>query len=241
MSMRRVLLCSCPWLLVVASLAAQDLPAPRDPEVDPVDRLKVLVERIRVESSRRQTMQADFTQIKNSALLQEPMESTGVFSYQSPDRARWEYVTPDPISLVIRGEEMIAWYQDIERAERFEVGRQSQKVLEYLGASTSILALMEYFTVYLHMPQDVALPYRLRLEPRYKRLEKRIKLLEIWVEPTQYLPVRLRYVEADGDVTDYRFDNFRINDDIPADVFEIDLPVGIEIEERQLGQGRSGG
>ena len=235
-----------PCVLVLATLVAgaavaQETRAPRDDDVDPADRLTVLVERLRQESAERATMEADFVQIKESSLLQEPIEARGVFSYRSPDLARWEYVTPDPITLVIRGEELITWYRDLDRAERFEVGRQSQKVLEYLGASTSIITLLEYFTVYLHMPEDVTQPYLLRLEPRYKRIEKRIKLLELWIEPERYLPVRLRYVEADGDVTDYRFDNFRINEDIPAERFEVDLPAGVEIETRQLGQGRSGG
>lgn len=240
MSIRRILLPAA-LAILAAPAVAQEVPGPRDPDVAPEDRLAVLVERVRVESAQRQTMEADFTQVKDSALLQEPMEATGVFSYRAPDLARWEYVEPDPISLVIRGDEMVTWYRDLERAERFQVGKQSQKVLEYLGASTSIIALMEYFTVYLHMPENTELPYKLRLEPRYKRIEKRITVLEIWIEPERYLPVRLRYVEADGDVTDYHFANFRINDEIPPERFEIDLPVGIEIEDRQLGQNRSGG
>ena len=239
--MRSILLCVWLALVLATGAMAQDAPAPRDPEVAPEDRLAVLVERIRLESAQRLTMQADFTQTKESSLLQETLESAGVFTYQTPDLARWEFVEPDPVSLVIRGDEMVTWYRDLQRAERYQVGRQSQKVLEYLGASTSIIALLDYFTVYLHMPEDAAEPYKLRLEPRYKRIEKRIKLLEIWVEPQRYLPVRLRYVEADDDVTDYRFDNFRINEEIPPERFEIELPVGIEIEDRQLGQGRSGG
>ena len=223
------------------SAPRQEAPSPRDPEVTPDQRLTALVERIRIESSQRRTMEADFVQTKESALLQETLRSSGVFSYESPDLARWEYLEPDPVSLVIRGDEMITWFPDLERAERYQIGRQSQKVLEYLGASTSIIALLEYFDVFLHMPEEVADPYRLRLEPRFKRIEKRIKLLEIWVEPERYLPVRLRYVEADDDVTEYRFRNFRVNEPIPPERFEIDLPAGVEIEDRQIGQGRSGG
>ena len=46
--------------------------------------------------------------------------------------------------------------------------------------------------------------------------------------------------EADDDVTEYRFENFRINQEIPAERFELELPPGVELEERQLGQGGSG-
>lgn len=229
------------FLLSAVGAAGQETLAPRDPEVAPEDRLNLLVERIRVESAKRASMEADFTQLKTSSLLQEPLESMGVFSFQAPDRARWEYLEPDPISLVIRGEEMITWYRDLERAERIGVGRVSQRVLEYLSASSSIGTLLEYFTVFMYTPQNSADPYRLELKPRYKRIEKRLKLLELWIEPVRYLPVRMRYVEADDDVTEYRFDNFRINEEIPLDRFELDLPAGVEVMERQLGGTRSDG
>lgn len=227
--------------LTATVAAGQEALAPRDAEVAPGDRLSVLVERIRVESAQRSSMEADFTQLKTSALLQEPLESVGVFSFQSPDRARWEYVEPDPITLVIHGEEMLTWYRDLERAERIGVGRVSQRVLEYLSASSSIGTLLEYFTVYMYTPADPSEPYRLELKPRYKRIKKRLKLLELWIEPVRYLPVRMRYVEADDDVTEYRFENFRINEEIPVERFEITLPEGVEVKERQLGSGRSDG
>ena len=150
-------------------------------------------------------------------------------------------MTPDPITLLINGEEMLTWYRDLARAERIGVGRVSQRVLEYLSASSSISTLLEYFTVYMYTPQDASDPYRLELKPRYKRIEKRLKLLELWIEPVRYLPVRMRYIEADDDVTEYRFENFRINEEIPVERFEIELPEGVDLEERQLGDGRSGG
>jgi outer membrane lipoprotein-sorting protein len=222
-------------------LQGQEEPAPRDASVAPGDRLDVLVERIRVESARRTSMEADFVQVKSSALLQEPLESSGVFSFQAPDRARWEYQLPEAVSLVIEGEEMVTWYHELERAERVSVGRLSTKVLEYLSASSSIGTLLEYFTVYLHTPKDPADPYLMDLIPRYKRLEKRLKQLEIWIEPETYVPVRLRYTEADGDITDYRFQNVRVNEEIPSERFELALPANIEIVERAFGEGESDG
>lgn len=242
MSTRWIALTSCVAGLLLTGLgSAQELLSPRDEGVDPAERLNVLVERLRVESAQRESMEADFVQLKTSAILQEPLQSEGVFSFQAPDRARWEYQSPDPMSLVIQGEEMVTWYRDLQRAERFHVGRQSQKVLEYLSASSSIGTLLEYFTVYLHTPDDPEEPYLLRLTPRYKRIEKRIKTLEIWIEPERYLPVRLRYTEADDDVTEYRFENFRVNETIPSERFELDLPAEVEIEERNLGRGRPDG
>jgi outer membrane lipoprotein-sorting protein len=43
----------------------------------------------------------------------------------------------------------------------------------------------------------------------------------------------LRYVEGDGDVTEYHFENLRVNEDLPEDRFVLDLPQEID---RQLVQ-----
>lgn len=232
------------WTLGVplaASPAGTVPPGPRDEGVEPGERLDVLVERIRFENARRHSLEASFVQLKDSALLLEPLRAEGEFSYEAPDKARWEYHLPDPISLVIDGDEMLSWYRDLGLAERYQIGRHSEKVLDYLGASSSIGALLEYFTVYMHMPENASEPYKLRLVPRYQRIAKRIKELEVWIEAERYLPLRMRYTEADGDITEYRFSEFSINREIPDSRFELDLPADVEIEDRQLGQRRTGG
>lgn len=241
MRIQRIAVCLAVVLSAVSVAAESVPPGPRDDGVEPAERLDVLVERIRFENARRHSLEASFVQRKESALLMEPLEATGEFSYEAPDKARWEYRTPDPITLVIDGQEMITWYRDLGHAERYQIGRHSEKVLDYLGASSSIGTLLEYFTVYLHMPENTDQPYKLRMVPRYQRIARRMKELEVWVEPDRFLPVRLRYVEADGDVTDYRFSDFRVNREIPESRFDLDLPADVEIDDVELGRRRTGG
>ncbi|MDX1643214.1 MAG: outer membrane lipoprotein carrier protein LolA, partial [Thermoanaerobaculia bacterium] len=131
------------FVLPVVTAAAETVPpGPRDEGVEPGERLDVLVERIRFENARRHSLEASFVQLKESALLLEPLRAEGEFSYEAPDKARWEYHSPDPISLVIDGQEMLTWYRDLGLVERYQVGRHSEKVLDYLGASSSIGTLL---------------------------------------------------------------------------------------------------
>lgn len=229
-------------LLVAMCLPAawgQPLPDPRDPALAPAERLGALVERMRLEQESLETLQADFVQTKESSMLLETAEATGTFSYAAPDRVRWEYRTPDPISLVIAEDRMTTWYRDLDRAEEVDIGRQSQKVLEYLGAGSSLGTLLEYFDVELHRPQDATAPLELALAPRFERVARRLAGMSLWIDPEIYLPVRLRYVEADGDVTDYRFSNIRLNGAIPDERFELDLPESVAV--RRIDLNRRGG
>ncbi len=45
-------------------------------------------------AQRVESIQADFVQEKNMAILARPLLSTGKFLYQAPDSLRWEYFTP---------------------------------------------------------------------------------------------------------------------------------------------------
>jgi outer membrane lipoprotein-sorting protein len=53
--------------------------------------------------------------------------------------------------------------------------------------------------------------------------------MKVWLDSELYLPVALQYVEADGDVTKYEFENYRVNGELPAGRFDLQLPRDVEI------------
>ncbi|MFQ5526653.1 MAG: outer membrane lipoprotein carrier protein LolA [Thermoanaerobaculia bacterium] len=212
----------------------RDVPSPLDRSLPPSARLEAVAERVRRAHDSLETLEAEFSQRKQSALLLEPDVATGRFSYTAPDKVRWEYLSPDPISLVIADRTMTTWYRDIGQVERAAVGAQADRVLRYLGAGTSLDRLLEYFTVSLSVSAKEGEPLKLKLSPRFERVARRIQEMELWLDPGLYLPVRLRYVEGDGDVTEYNFANFRKNEGIPSDRFELEWPEEVEVREVQL-------
>ena len=66
-------------------------------------------------------------------MLAAPEESKGTFSYAAPDKVRWEYTSPSPITVVIRGDEMTTWYRDLKRAETLKVGPLLEPGLQVPG------------------------------------------------------------------------------------------------------------
>ena len=215
--------------------AARHSPRSRCPtlagkDLVPRERVDALLERVRLEQAKVESLQADFVQHKESAMLVEPVEAQGNFAFAAaPDRVRWEYRTPNPISILIIDEEMTTWYRDIQQAERISVGNQSQRVLKYLGAGSSMDDLLPYFELTLTVPVDTAEPYVFHLAPRFDKVAKRLQGMTVWIHPDHFLPTRLRYIEADGDVTDIRFENMRINEGVPEEHFELALPTTVEV------------
>jgi outer membrane lipoprotein carrier protein len=230
-------------LLVLLSLAlvplearAAEKPDPRAPGLSGTQRLTALMERVRLQQQEMKTAEARFVQKKESSLLAAPEESTGTFDYAAPNRVRWEYVSPNPISVVIDGGEMTTWYRDLKRAERLKIGRYSNQVLKYMGASGSMQQLLEYFRITLRVPDKKSDPYQLDLAPKLERIAKRVKSMTIWVNPDTFFPSGLKYVEGNGDTTEYQFKDVKINAPIPGDRFVLKIPSGVETRVIDLDQ-----
>src|SRR5262245_40604813 len=100
-------------LLTAPAFAAKapSIPDPLAPGLTGPQRPTALAERGRYEQRQLEALEARFTQQQESSLLAAPEASKGVFSYAAPDRVRWEYLSPSPISVVIRGDEMTTWYR----------------------------------------------------------------------------------------------------------------------------------
>lgn len=215
-------------------------PDPMAPGLSGAQRLQALLERVKLQQRTVRTIEARFVQHRASAMLVTPQQSSGTFSYAAPDRVRWEYQAPTPITVVIRGSEMTTWYRDLKRAERLKIGRYSSQVFKFLGASGSMDSLLEYFTVQLTLPKVNGDPYRMKLLPRYDRIKKRVKSMEVDIDAERFFPVHLEYEEADGDTTAYDFKDFQWNSPIPDARFALQLPPGTETHEIDLGGDGSG-
>ena len=228
--MRNVAVTVLALFLAVPSFAAKApaVPDPMAPGLTGPQRLSALVDRVKYEQRQLKTLEARFTQQQESSMLASPEESKGVFSYAAPDRVRWEYQSPSPITVVILGDQMTTWYRDLKRAETLKVGRYSSQVFKYLGASGSLQTLLEYFTVKLKLPEKKGDPYRMEMVPKYQRISKRLKGMTLWIDGDSFFPARLKYVEADGDTVEYQFSDVKRNAPIPADRFVLKLPPGVQ-------------
>jgi len=226
-------------LLAVPALAAGKPAAPPDPMAAGLtgpQRLTALVDRVRYEQKELRTLQASFTQQQESSMLAAPEASKGTFSYAAPDKVRWEYTSPSPITVVIAGDQMTTWYRDLKRAETLKVGRYSSQIFKYLGASGSLQTLLEYFTVRLKLPAKAGEPYRLELDPKSARIAKRLKAMTLWIDSASFFPSGLKYTGADGDTVEYQFSDMKLNAPISQDRFVLKLPPGVSTRTVDLSR-----
>jgi outer membrane lipoprotein carrier protein len=218
-----------PGLALLCALVAA---APAVRAAGPVT-LAQVIKKVQEQQKRTTTLQADFRQEKELALLAKPEVSTGKFVYSRPNNVLWKYEAPKRVQMVIANGLLTTYYPDLKKAERIDVKRFEDRIFKYMGASGAIDELARYFE--FTFTDSKAKPvYLLDLTPKNKAVARRVRRIKLWIDKTTYLTTKIEYVEGDGDVTRYEFTNLRLNDPVPASQFTLALPANVRVEQMKV-------
>ncbi len=209
----------------VPLLAAAKKPAPVT--------LESVIKKVQEQQKKTQTLQADFRQEKELALLSKPEISSGRFAFSKPNNVLWSYDAPKRVEMLISGGTMTTWFPDLNKAERIDVRRFEDRIFKYMGASGGIDELARYFD--FTFTDTATNPFWvLDLTPKTRAVARRIRSIRIWIEKSTYLTSKFEYVEGDGDITRYEFTNIKVNQPIAQARFTLNLPPNVKIEQMKL-------
>jgi outer membrane lipoprotein carrier protein len=223
MSMERRTVAAALAILAIAAAAVAAIP--RGGET-----LEQVIREISERQKKIGTLEADFVQEKEMALLASSEKSTGRFVYSQPNRVLWTYDAPRQVTMLIADGRLTTYYPELNRAETLEVKRFEDRIFRYMGARGAIDELGKYFDFkFVNAKNDRF--YTLELKPKTKTVERRVQRIKIWIDRTTYLTTRFEYVEGDGDLTRYEFRNIRINQPVADSKFVLNLPKSVRVEE----------
>lgn len=180
-----------------------------------------------------ETLQSGFRQEKTMAMMASPQVSTGTFAYSKPDRVIWTYGAPSPVTMLIRDGWLTTWYPQLNKAEKLEIGSYQERIFRYMAAPGSLDELQKYFDFTFRQSRSEPV-YTLELIPKTKTLEKRVKRITLWIDRDSLLTTKFEYVDGGGDLTRYEFRDVKINEPLPADMFELNLPAGVRVEQMRI-------
>ena len=225
MSTRKHLAAALCALAVSVPLAAAKRPAPVT--------LDTVIKKVQEQQKKTATLQADFRQEKELALMAKPEVSTGTFIYSRPSNVLWVYDTPKRVQMVIAGGVMTTYYPELGKAERIDVKRFEDRIFKYMGASGAIDELARYFDFTFTDSKSKPV-FVLDLTPKNRAVAKRVRRIKIWIDKSTYLTSKFEYVEGDGDITRYEFTNLRINEAVPPGKFALNLPSTVRVETMKI-------
>lgn len=195
--------------------------------------LETVIRRIQEQQKRTHTLQADFRQEKELALLAEPEVSTGTFIYSKPSNVLWTYAAPKRVQMVIADGVLTTYYPELGKAERIDVKKFEDRIFRYMGATGAIDELARYFD--FTFKDSKSKPYYvLDLTPKNRAVSKRVRRIKISIDKKSYLTSKIEYVEGDGDTTRYEFTNIRLNEPVPQNRFALSLPTSVKVEQMKL-------
>ena len=195
--------------------------------------LETVIRKVQEQQKKTKSLQADFRQEKELALLAKPDVSTGKFVFSKPNNVFWSYDAPKRVQMVIAGGTLTTYYPDLSKAERIDVKRFEDRIFKYMGASGAIEELARYFDfTFTDAPSKPT--FALDLKPKTKAVGKRVQRIRIWIDKKSYLTTKVEYVEGDGDITRYEFTNIRVNEPVPPSRFALSLPPSVRIEQMKV-------
>lgn len=197
------------------------------------DSLEYVMRKVAEKQKQTRTLQADFIQERELALLSEPEVSKGTFVYSKPNNVLWRYDAPKPVTMLISKGVMTTYYPQLQKAETTQVKRFEERIFKYMGASGAIEELSKYFNFTFIETRGKPF-YTLELTPKTKMIARRVRRIKIWIDRETYLTTKFEYVEGDGDLTRYDFRNVQFNQEVPQSLFAISLPPNVQVQQMKI-------
>jgi len=228
-----ILPAACLAALAMAGLQAWSEAAP--PPAKPLDpALRDVIDRFDAMQAKIERISANFKEVKNLALLKDPLVQGGRFYHTKPDKFLWEYTLPEPKMRILNGKSTITYFPAQKRAEEIKT-RFSKRLVKYLGLGPTLEDLGDEFEMSLVKENDYKGTDLVLLIPNRRQIEKRITEIRLWLDSDVSYPRRIRILEVDGDTTVITFDNLAINPEISLTKYEITFPKDVQVTREFSG------
>jgi outer membrane lipoprotein-sorting protein len=195
-----------------------------DPELQ-----RLLADFDRVQGSIR-TFTAEFTETTHSTLLKDEIVAHGKVFLTKPHSVRWEYTIPEEMRFVIADDQYTGYFPLRKKAEKRDIRRWGEQLFRFLGLGQASDELAKFYRIRIgHDEEADDGTILLVLDPKKKRVRKRMASVRFWIDAETYLPVRVRYASQNGDTRLIEFAEVSVNPEIAASLYVVDLPEDVEV------------
>jgi outer membrane lipoprotein-sorting protein len=167
-----------------------------------------------IEAAQRATrsITADFVQVKHLSLLDEPLTSTGHFSFTRPDHVELQIQQPQPATIIING-------QDVQIPNLPERDRQAVAMAPIAAMFTQLGAIFTGSTQTLQAGFEVTAQsadqgdgsIHVHLVPRVDSWKRMFRAIDIRFGGTELVAQEIRIEDGFGDRLEITLQNIRRN------------------------------
>ena len=176
-------------------------------------------EKLRQESAKIKTLQADFVQKKFMKILSKPLVSEGCFYFAAPDSFRWEYFKPlKSIVIAYKNNTKRYIYSEGKMVEDKAGGAQAMKIVlnEVAGWMSGKFDQNPSFKATISRKANTCIT----LIPVEESMKDMIEKIEITLSPKEGVVKSVKISEGAGNFTQINFNNVKVNEVINPSVFQ---------------------
>jgi len=196
----------------------------------PADQVEKLLQETTSQYETIETLSASFTQVRSTRLLKKPAVTKGEFYYRKPAKFLWQFTDPYTISVLSEGKFLFKVDKKRGTYSKLKVKKYKSAIMDFMDVSKAFHFLNKYF--YIKQIDTKLKDLYIIFIPKKRRVKKHVKLVEVWLYPDTRLFHRIKVEEKDDSVTEITFHHCKINQKLPAGVFDINLK-GLKKEKWQ--------
>ena len=177
------------------------------------EQAKKMVETVNKATAAVKSIQCDFTQVRQSAMLKEKMTSKGKMSFTGKN-LKWEYTEPNKFALVVKeenGQQQVYIQQDGKtRKADGQSGQLFRGIAQIVMGSVTGTALSDNgdFTVEMFTQGD---QWVAKLTPKQAKLKKMFASIHLYFNEKHNAVTKVEMKEANGDSTTITFSNVKLS------------------------------
>ena len=176
------------------------------------------------------TLSAEFTETTENSLLKDPIVATGRVYLTKPDSVRWEYIVPEEMRFVIAEDRYTGYFPARKQAEKRNIKRWREQLFRFLGLGQASAELKQFYDMRLEESgEGMENSLLLVLDPKKKRVRKRMQEVRFWVDASTYLPTRIEYLAKKGNTRRIEFTSISVNPDLAANLYKVEIPSDVTV------------
>ncbi|MDY6436711.1 MAG: outer membrane lipoprotein carrier protein LolA [Bacteroidales bacterium] len=166
-----------------------------------------------------QYLQCEFVQTQTTAMLAEPVTSTGMMYYMAPDRMRWEYLTPYSLALLVNGTVMTKISDGKAESLDSKNNRMYQGMINIIMGSASGKTLFDKTVFDITMADDGDF-WKADMTPKKRDMKRMFRQLVFRFDKNTKVINSVELIGSGGDVTFIQFKNIKLDTAIDTLMFE---------------------
>lgn len=212
-------------VIFVTGIAAADGPdtQPADAPAVPTTRASMdVISHIQKQLHGITSVESDFVEEKNLAMLNHTLRISGHIGLAKPDRLIWIVREPVKYAVRIEGEEVEQWDEDTNHVDVIHLGGDptfkavSEQIQAWFLGNYKVLG--DSYDVYLTQQQPVSLAF---IPNGQSMVSKLIKRIDLTFNPDETYIDTMVLRETGGDVTTIHFINTRVNQPVSEGTWEM--------------------